>query len=121
MIISEIEYHMIILANGVSFNSGMKSDLNIIIPDIMLDFKGTVKKLTVKADRIHIHFTCAPDHSPKEIAENLTLDTSRRLARRHEKLKGYGNLFRKDCYFKSGKKPTGRQIDDFIEIIRKGI
>jgi REP element-mobilizing transposase RayT len=99
----------------------MKSDLSIIIPDILAEYSCVVERLTIKSDRIYIHFTASPQHSPAEIGRAVVTHGSIRLKRLHEKLDGFKEVFREDYYFKSGKKPTRAQVEDFITIVKKGI
>ncbi len=122
MIISELSYHLVLLTNICDYyEPKMKSDLSTIIPDIIADYNGVMEKLTVKPDRIFIHFTASPQYSPVEIAQAIVRQGSERLKRLYEKLDGFKDVFREDYYFKSGKKPTRAQVDDFITIVKEGI
>ena len=122
MIISEIKYHLVIPTNIRDYyEPKMKSDLSIIIPDIITDHNGVVEKLKVEPDRVYICFTGSPQHSPEEVARAIVREGSERLKRLHEKLDGFNTVFREDYYFKTGKKPTRSQVDDFIKIVKEGI
>ena len=122
MIISEIKYHLVLITNiREYFEPKMKSDLAIIIPDILAEHGCSLEKITVSPDRLYLHITASPNHTPAEIAEAIATNASIRLKRLHEKLDGFKNVFREDYYFKTDKKPTKAQLDDFIKIVKEGI
>lgn len=103
------------------FEPKMKSDLAIIVPDILAEHGCTLERLTVSPDRMYLHITASPQRAPFEIAEAVATNASIRLKRLHDKLGGFKYVFREDYYFKTGKKPTQAQLDDFIKIAKEGI
>ena len=123
MIISEISYHLVLIMNiREYFEPKMKSDLAIIIPDILAEHGCALERLTVSPDRMYLQFTASPKYTPVEIAEAVATNASIRLKRLYEKkLDGFKYVFREDYYFKTGKKPTKAQLDDFIKIVKEGI
>lgn len=122
MIISELKYHLVIPTNISNYyEPKMKSDLSIIIPEIITAHSGVVEKLKVEPDRVYILFAGSPQYSPEEIAKAIVREGSERLKRLHDKLAGFNLIFREDYYFKTGKKPTRSQVDDFIKIAKEGI
>lgn len=122
MIISEVEYHLVLLPTiSTLFNEKTKSDLFIIIPDVLLQFKGGVKKMTASRDEVQVNFSSSPDVSPKEIAETLVSETSTRLTRVNPELASYKSVFRDSYLIKTGAKPTRAQVKDFIHLSINGL
>lgn len=122
MIISDIDYHLILLTYiDEEFKPGMKKDLEVIIPDVLREFKGSVEKLKISPDQIYLHFTAGPDAAPTDIVRTLNRHCTTRLTRMHEKLEHFDNIFREDYYIKSGSRPTRSQINDFISIAISGV
>jgi REP element-mobilizing transposase RayT len=122
MILTDIEYHLVLLpCISEIFEEKMKSDLAIIIPDALLEFKGGVKRLQVSPERIYIHFSAAPDASPKQIAETLMRETSTRLVRVNPPLKDFRTVFSEHYFIKTGARPTKTQINDFVSLSISGI
>lgn len=122
MIISDIDYHLVLLTYlEEHFNSKIKENLGIIIPDLMIQFQGSMKKLKIAPDQIYIHFTAAPENSPSDIVKTLKVLTTQRLLRVHKDLDGYKEIFTSDYFIKSGTKPTKEQISNFISIAKSGI
>ncbi len=122
MIISDLEYHMAIRFSIDEFlNSKMKSDLAIIIPDILLEYKGAVKEMKITSSRFYLNFTAGADCSPKEVAESIVRGASNRLVRLHKKIEGFDLIFKNPVYIKTGSKPSKRQLDDFFSIAATGI
>ena len=98
MIISEISYHLVLFTNIRDYyEPRMKADLAIIIPDILVEYGCALERLAVAAH------------------------ASIRLKRLYKKLDGFKRVFREDYYFKTGKKPTKGQLDDFIKMAKEGI
>ncbi len=122
MILSDVEYHLVLLPIiGPDYCDKIKSDLSIIIPDAFLQFKGAVKKLTVSRDQVYVHFSSSPDASPKEMAQTLIHEVSLRLKRVNTELAGYKSVFRDTYFIKTGAKPTKTQVKDFISISITGV
>ncbi|MBI3582306.1 MAG: hypothetical protein HY098_09605 [Nitrospinae bacterium] len=122
MILSDMEYHLVLLpVIGSHYSDKIKSDLSIIIPDVLLQFNGGVKKLTVARDEVYVHFSSSPDASPREIAKTLIWDVSLRLKRVNKELVGYKSVFRDACFIKTGAKPTTARVRDFISISIHGV
>ncbi len=123
MIISEIDYHLVLLPIIEDyFDRKIKTDLSIIIPDLIgIEFRGSVKNLKIKKDEIWIHFTASPEFSPSDIAQRIIREGSVRLVRINDKLIGFKLVFREDFYMKSGNKPTRARINDFISVVIGGI
>lgn len=123
MILSSIDYHLVMLTRVAEhFEPRMKSDLAAIMPDVMAQFfGGTIKSVNIRPDRIYLHFSAPPEHSPKDIADTLARQCTIRLARVYKKLEGFSSIFRDDFYLKSGAKPKRKQIEDFICIVKTGI
>lgn len=122
MIISEISYHLVLFTNiSDYFKPKMKSDLALIIPDILVEYGSALERLTVSPDRVYLHITASPKFPPVEIAEAVATNASIRLKRLHKKLEIFKQVFREDYYIKTGKKPTKVQLDDFIKIAKEGI
>ncbi|MBI3794093.1 MAG: transposase [Nitrospinae bacterium] len=122
MIISDVEYHLVLLPSaGLVPDDKIKSDLAIIIPDVLLQYRGGVKLLAITRDHVHVHFSSSPDVAPKEMADTLIRETSVRLVRVNEKLKGYDRVFLDTFLVKTGAKPTKGQIRDFIQISITGV
>jgi hypothetical protein len=122
MIISDVEYHLVLLPTiSASFNDKIKSDLYIIIPDALLQFRGGVKKLTVAREEVYVHFSSSPTASPKEMAETLIAETSFRLKRVNPELESYKSAFRDSYFIKTGAKPTRAQVKDFMHLSINGL
>lgn len=122
MEISEISCHIVFISNIQDyFEPRMKSDLAIIIPDILVEHGSVLESLTVSPDRMRLLITASPRKTLFEIAEAVATNASIRLKRLHSKLDGFKYVFREDYYFKTGKKPTKAQVDDFIKIVKEGI
>jgi len=122
LIISEISYHLVLLTNiREYYEPKMKSDLAIIIPDILVEYGCALERLAVSPDRVYLHLTASPKFPPIEIAEAVAAHASIRLKRLYKKLDGFKRVFREDYYFKTGKKPTKGQLDDFLKIAKEGI
>jgi hypothetical protein len=122
MILSDMEYHLVLLpVIGPDYCDKIKSDLSIIIPDVLLQFKGAVKKLAVAREQVYVHFSASPDASPKEMAETLVWEVSLRLKRVNTELAGYKSVFRDTYFIKTGAKPTKTQVKDFIGISITGV
>jgi REP element-mobilizing transposase RayT len=122
MILSDVEYHLVLLpVIGPDYSDKIKSDLSIIIPDALLQFKGGVKKLTVSRDQVYVHFSSSPDASPKEIAQTLIHEVSLRLKRVNSELAGYNSVFRDTYFIKTGSRPTKTQVKDFIGLSITGV
>lgn len=122
MVISEIEYHLVLLSClQDDFDRKMKKDFTVIFPDLLLEFSGTVKKLSVLADYVYLHFTTSPDSAPSDVVRTLRRLASTRLIRVNDKLIGFNEIFKEDYYMKSGSKPTKKKINDFISIVKSGV
>ncbi len=122
MILSDMEYHLVLLpVIGPDYCDKIKSDLSIIIPDVLLQFKGAVKKLAVAREQVYVHFSASPDASPKEMAQTLVWEVSLRLKRVNTELAGYESVFRDTYFIKTGAKPTKTQVKDFIGISITGV
>ena len=122
MIISDIDYHFILpLCIEEFFVPKMKSDLALIIPDVLLQYRAGVKRLDVAKNRIYLHISAPPDQPPKKIAEDMMWETSLRLIRVNEELKGFVSVFDGRMFIKTGLKPAKKQIDDFVTISNAGI
>ncbi|MBI5179459.1 MAG: transposase [Nitrospinae bacterium] len=122
MIITDIEYHFVLLLTIADlFEEKMKSDLAIIIPDVLLEFKGGVKRLQITPDQVYVHCSVGPDASPKQIAETLMHETSERLVRVNPSLKTFNTVFRSNYFIKTGAKPSKTQIRDFVSLSITGI
>ena len=122
MIISEISYHLVLITNIRDyFEPKMKSDLAIIIPDVLAEYGCALERIAVSPDRVYLYITASPKYTPVQIAEAVATNASIRIKRLHKKLDGFNNIFREDYYFKTGKKPTKAQLDDFIKIVKEGI
>lgn len=122
MVVSEIDYHLVLLPSAAAdLDAEIKNDLAIIIPDLLIEFRGAVKKLKIAASRIVVHFSAGPEFSPCNVAETIIKMASLRLKRRHERLEGFGTFFSEHYYLKSGKEPTRTQVDDFISVVTRGI
>lgn len=121
-IISDIDYHFILpLSIDEVFTPKMKSDFALIIPDVLLQHRAGVKRLDVLKNRILLHISAPPDQPPKQIAEDLMWETSLRLIRVNDGLKGFVSVFDGRMFIKTGAKPTKKQIDDFVTISNTGI
>jgi hypothetical protein len=122
MVISELEYHIALLFSlDEPLTAPMKSQLSIIVPDILPGFKGTLLKMKIAPEYLYIHCTAGAEHSPIEIAEEIICAGSRRFIRLHKHLEGYDRIFKNDIYVKSGKKPSKKQLDDFVSLSSSGI
>ncbi len=122
MIMSDIEYHLVLLPSITEvFLEKMKSDLALIIPDVLLEFKAGVKMLQISPEQVYIHFSASPDAAPKHIAETLMHETSTRLVRVNKTLSSFNSVFRSDYFIKTGKRPSKTQIKDFISLCITGI
>jgi len=122
MVISEIEYHLVLVFSINRTPTGkMKNDLSIIIPDIILELKGTQKRLKVHPDYLYLHFSSSADQSPIDLAKSIIRFASTRLIRLNKELQGYDLIFNENIYIKSGSRPKKSQIDDFMEISSSGL
>ena len=122
MIISDMEYHIVLLpVLGSNYGDKIKSDLSIIIPDVLLQFKGGVKKLTIARGQVYVHFSSSPDASPKEMAQTIIWETSERLKRVNPELGGYKSVFRNTYFIKTGARPNKTQVKDFISLSVSGV
>ncbi len=122
MIISDIDYHFVLpLSIEEFFTSKMKNDLALIIPDVLLQYRAGVKRLEAAKSRVYLHISAPPDQAPKKIAEDLMWETSLRLIRVNDGLKGFVSVFDGRMFIKSGAKPGRKQIDDFVTISNAGI
>lgn len=122
MVISEIDYHLVLLLSIEDFfEPKMKSDLALIIPDALVEHRATVKRLDIAKNRIHLHITAPPDAAPKKIVEDLMWQVSLRLIRVNPTLKGFSKIFLDSFFIKSGAKPTKAQVDNFVTLINSGI
>lgn len=121
-IISDIDYHFILpLSIEEFFTPKMKSDLALIVPDVLLQHRAGVKRLDVAKSRMYLHISAPPDQPPKKIAEEMMWETSLRLIRVNDDLKGFISVFDGRMFIKTGAKPTKKQIDDFVTISNTGI
>lgn len=122
MIISDIDYHFVLpLSIEEFFTPKMKSDFALIVPDVLLQHRAGVKRLDVTKNRIYLHINAPPDQAPKKIAEEMIWETSLRLIRVNDELKGFVNVFDGRMFIKTGAKPTKKQMGDFVTISNNGI
>ncbi len=122
MIISDIDYHLVLpLSIEEFFTAKMKSDLSLIIPDVLLQYRAGVKRLEATKSRVYLHISAPPDQAPKKIAEDMMWEASLRLIRVNEQLKGFVSVFDGRMFIKSGAKPSKKQISDFVTISNSGI
>ncbi len=122
MIVSDIEYHFIFpLSIEECFDRKMKSDLALIVPDVLAQYRAGVKRLEVSKDRLYVQMSAPADVAAKKIAEDLMWETSLRLIRVNKKLEGFTSIFTGRYFVKSGAKPTKKQVDDFVTLSNTGI
>jgi REP element-mobilizing transposase RayT len=121
MLVSEIEYHIVLIPWIEDITPAMKKNLKEIVPDTVAQFKGRLLKMEVDEERLYLQISAPPDISPADIAGTIISEVSARMKRVHPELKGYGEIFREDYYVKTGSRPGKVQIDDFISIAKHRI
>jgi len=121
MLVSDIEYHIVLIPCIEEITPAMKKDLKYIVPDAVTHFQGRLLKMEVAQDRLYLRLNGPPDLSPIDIASTIISEVSSRLKRVHDTIKGYGDIFRDDYYVKTGARPKKEQIDDFILIAKNRI
>jgi len=121
MLVSDIEYHIVLIPSIEDISPAMKKDLKYIVPDSVTHLKGRLLKMEVAQDRLYLRLIGPPELSPVDIAGTIISEVSTRMKRVHETLQGYSAIFREDYYVKTGARPKKEQIDDFILIAKNRI
>jgi REP element-mobilizing transposase RayT len=118
MLVSEIEYHMVLIPCIERTTPAMDKDMEQIVPDVISQLKGRMMKIELKPEQLYLHISAPPGISPADIIGTVISEVSTRMKRVHKELDAYGQIFRDDYFVKTGSRPNKVQIEDFISIVK---
>ena len=121
MIISEIEYHVLLpFIDGDPITPAMEADMMPAVREQLELFKASLCELDREPDYLYFRFSASPEHTPAGQVEAVK-DCITKLLLERSDMEGYKEIFMPQMYISSGAKPDEEITEDFLRLCRDGV